>query len=229
MALCNRGRMFQRQLDLRNSAVSSAKSASWTPVFGRRTSFTYAEYSRGETVESRDFSRSSKAIELSGFVRAGVGTAPSVLKALASPQQLLATRARQNYPKAVVDHCIDVVESDHLDGSNLDQLNRSGFVRSWVFHTLFSGAAGDQEDLSVGTPTLSSTVTAVSGSDGEVKCAPHTRGGAEREERTGKGRGVTTRVALMSALRIPGAMPAHDGRDAGSLQAGGALPETISP
>ncbi|GBP64678.1 hypothetical protein EVAR_47694_1 [Eumeta japonica] len=45
----------------------------------------------------------------------------------------------------------------------------------------------------------------------------------------GKGHGATTRIALMDALRIPGAMRAHDGRDAGSLQAGGALPETISP
>ncbi|GBP77947.1 hypothetical protein EVAR_83195_1 [Eumeta japonica] len=33
----------------------------------------------------------------------------------------------------------------------------------------------------------------------------------------------------MAVLRIPGAMRAHDGRDAGSLHAGGALPETISP
>ncbi|GBP90396.1 hypothetical protein EVAR_65805_1 [Eumeta japonica] len=31
----------------------------------------------------------------------------------------------------------------------------------------------------------------------------------------GKGRGATTRVALMGAPRIPGAMRAHDGRDAG--------------
>ncbi|GBP09680.1 hypothetical protein EVAR_76649_1 [Eumeta japonica] len=82
---------------------------------------------------------------------------------------------------------------------------------------------------SVGTPTSSSTVTAVSGSDGEVKCVPRTRGGAERGERTEKGRGTTMRVALMGALRIPGAMRAHDGRDAGSQHAGGALPETISP
>ncbi|GBP20221.1 hypothetical protein EVAR_82094_1 [Eumeta japonica] len=44
----------------------------------------------------------------------------------------------------------------------------------------------------------------------------------------GKGRGATTRVALMGALRIPGAKRAHEGRDAGSLHAGGALPETIS-
>ncbi|GBP37485.1 Gamma-glutamylcyclotransferase [Eumeta japonica] len=43
----------------------------------------------------------------------------------------------------------------------------------------------------------------------------------------GKGRGATTRIALMGVLRIPGAMRAHDGRDAGSLHAGGALPETI--
>ncbi|GBP46049.1 hypothetical protein EVAR_24243_1 [Eumeta japonica] len=69
----------------------------------------------------------------------------------------------------------------------------------------------------------------VSGSDGEVKCAPRTQGVAERGESTGKGRGATTRIALMSALRIPGAMRAHDGRDAGSQHAGGALPETISP
>ncbi|GBP88144.1 hypothetical protein EVAR_59678_1 [Eumeta japonica] len=82
--------------------------------------------------------------------------------------------------------------------------------------------AGDQEELSVGTPTSSSTITAVSGSDGEVKCAPRTRG-------TGKGRDATTRVALMGVLWIPGAVRAHDGRDAGSLHAGGALPETISP
>ncbi|GBP33225.1 hypothetical protein EVAR_5178_1 [Eumeta japonica] len=40
--------MFRRQFDLRNSAVSSANSASWTPVFGRGMSFTYAECSRGE-------------------------------------------------------------------------------------------------------------------------------------------------------------------------------------
>ncbi|GBP40414.1 hypothetical protein EVAR_25266_1 [Eumeta japonica] len=85
--------------------------------------------------------------------------------------------------------------------------------------------AGDQEELAVGTPSSSSTVTAVSGSDGEVKCTPRTRGGAER----GKGRGATTRVALMGAPRIPGTMRAHEGRDAGSLHAGGALPETISP
>ncbi|GBP29028.1 hypothetical protein EVAR_10843_1 [Eumeta japonica] len=45
----------------------------------------------------------------------------------------------------------------------------------------------------------------------------------------GKRRGATTRVALMDALRIPGAMRAHDGWDAGSLHASGALPETISP
>ncbi|GBO99175.1 hypothetical protein EVAR_481_1 [Eumeta japonica] len=45
----------------------------------------------------------------------------------------------------------------------------------------------------------------------------------------GKGRGATTRVALMGAPRIPGAMRAHEGRDAGSLHAGGALPETITP
>ncbi|GBP59403.1 hypothetical protein EVAR_47962_1 [Eumeta japonica] len=48
-------------------------------------------------------------------------------------------------------------------------------------------------------------------------------------KRSWKGRGATTRVALMGALRIPGAMRAHDGRDAGSLHAGGALTETISP
>ncbi|GBP28331.1 hypothetical protein EVAR_11793_1 [Eumeta japonica] len=44
-----------------------------------------------------------------------------------------------------------------------------------------------------------------------------------------KGRGAETRVALMHALRISGAMRAHDGRYAGSLHAGGALLETISP
>ncbi|GBP12120.1 hypothetical protein EVAR_5941_1 [Eumeta japonica] len=42
----------------------------------------------------------------------------------------------------------------------------------------------------------------------------------------GKRRSATTRVALMGALRIPGAMRAHDGRDAGSLHAGGALSRT---
>ncbi|GBP69214.1 hypothetical protein EVAR_54174_1 [Eumeta japonica] len=89
--------------------------------------------------------------------------------------------------------------------------------RSWVFHTLFPEAAGDQEEFSVGTPSSSSTVTAVSGSDGEVKCALRTRGGAERGVRTEKGRGATTRVALMGALRIPGVMRAHDGRDTGDL------------
>ncbi|GBP52243.1 hypothetical protein EVAR_83104_1 [Eumeta japonica] len=52
VALYNCGRMFRRQLDLRNSAVSSTKSMSWTPVFGRGISFTYAEYSIGESVES---------------------------------------------------------------------------------------------------------------------------------------------------------------------------------
>ncbi|GBP73827.1 hypothetical protein EVAR_54879_1 [Eumeta japonica] len=36
----------------------------------------------------------------------------------------------------------------------------------------------------------------------------------------GKERGAMTRVALMSALRIPGAMRGHDGRNAGSLHAG---------
>ncbi|GBP69302.1 hypothetical protein EVAR_57546_1 [Eumeta japonica] len=93
----------------------------------------------------------------------------------------------------------------------------------------FPETAGDQDELSVGTPTSSSTVTAVSGSDGEVKCAPRTRGGAEHGERTGRGRGATTRIALKGALRIPGAMRAHKGRYAGSLHAVSALPETISP
>ncbi|GBP79325.1 hypothetical protein EVAR_99548_1 [Eumeta japonica] len=51
MALCNRGRMYRRQLGLRNDAVSSAKSASSTPVFGRGISFTYADYSTRESVE----------------------------------------------------------------------------------------------------------------------------------------------------------------------------------
>ncbi|GBP91356.1 hypothetical protein EVAR_64401_1 [Eumeta japonica] len=98
-------------------------------------------------------------------------------------------------------------------------------VHTWRFPE----TAGDQEELSVGTPTSSSTVTAVSGNDGEVRCVPRTRGGAECGERTAKGRGATTRVALKGALRIPGALRAHDRRDAGSLHAGGALPQTISP
>ncbi|GBP26418.1 hypothetical protein EVAR_75550_1 [Eumeta japonica] len=109
-------------------------------------------------------------------------------------------------------------------------------VRQWTctesgcaIELRFPEIAGDQEELSVGTPTSSSTVTAVSGSDGEVKFAPRTRGGAEYGKRTGKGCGATTRVALMGALRIPGATRAHGGRDRGSLHAGGALPEIISP
>ncbi|GBP23167.1 hypothetical protein EVAR_82330_1 [Eumeta japonica] len=51
MALCNRIRMFRRQFDLKKSAVSSAKSASWTPVDGHGISLLYAEYSSGESVE----------------------------------------------------------------------------------------------------------------------------------------------------------------------------------
>ncbi|GBP07949.1 hypothetical protein EVAR_78093_1 [Eumeta japonica] len=46
-SLCKRGRMFRRQFDLRYSAMSSAKSASWTPVFSRGISITSAEYSTG--------------------------------------------------------------------------------------------------------------------------------------------------------------------------------------
>ncbi|GBP72743.1 hypothetical protein EVAR_75362_1 [Eumeta japonica] len=60
----------------------------------------------------------------------------------------------------------------------------------------------------------------------DPKKALHT---PEAVRSAGKGRDATTRVALMDALRIPGAMRAHDRRDAGSLHAGGALPETISP
>ncbi|GBP84811.1 hypothetical protein EVAR_63693_1 [Eumeta japonica] len=69
--------------------------------------------------------------------------------------------------------------------SNLDRLNQNGpdlricarseavplgqFVRARIFHTPFlAGAARDQEELSVGTPTSFSTITAVSGIDGEV-------------------------------------------------------------
>ncbi|GBP09964.1 hypothetical protein EVAR_92496_1 [Eumeta japonica] len=46
MAFCNHGRMFRRLFDLRKSAVSSAKSSSWTLVVGHGISFMYAEYSR---------------------------------------------------------------------------------------------------------------------------------------------------------------------------------------
>ncbi|GBP22742.1 hypothetical protein EVAR_13532_1 [Eumeta japonica] len=49
----------------------------------------------------------------------------------------------------------------------------SGHFVSRIFHTPFlAGAAGDEKELSVGTPTSSSNVTTVSGSDSEVVGSP---------------------------------------------------------
>ncbi|GBP60601.1 hypothetical protein EVAR_50965_1 [Eumeta japonica] len=62
-----------------------------------------------------------------------------------------------------------------------------------------------------------------------IKRTCHVLHAPEAEWSAKKGRGATTRVVVMGALRISGAMRAHDGRDTGSLHAGGALPETISP
>ncbi|GBP17301.1 hypothetical protein EVAR_17789_1 [Eumeta japonica] len=63
----------------------------------------------------------------------------------------------------------------------------------------------------------------------EIRRSCHALHAPEAVRSAGKGCGATTRVALMGTLRILGAMRAHDRRDAGSLHAGGALPETISP
>ncbi|GBP44763.1 Unconventional myosin-Va [Eumeta japonica] len=108
-----------------------------------------------------------------------------------------------------------------LNGSNLDQLNRSGpFVRGSSTPYLRvpvrdGGLASCPGVFSSGIrPRRSSGDGPISGG---VMCTPRIRCGA------GKECGTTTRVALMGALRIPGAMRAHDGRDAGSLHTRAAL------
>ncbi|GBP30575.1 hypothetical protein EVAR_94756_1 [Eumeta japonica] len=48
IALCSLGRIFPMQFECKQSAVSSAKSATWTSVDSCGISFTYAECSSGE-------------------------------------------------------------------------------------------------------------------------------------------------------------------------------------
>ncbi|GBP78430.1 hypothetical protein EVAR_63381_1 [Eumeta japonica] len=47
------GLSLVRQSEREKSALSSPKSASWTPIEGRGIEFMYAEYKSGESVEPR--------------------------------------------------------------------------------------------------------------------------------------------------------------------------------